>query len=110
MTKYCLVPQDLNSALYIVLKNEFLSKCIYVYTHTHTHIMIKDHVIFVTLRVHKFTPNLKGFFYYKGSKTLRIIIFNITNNSCHLLFSHEKVVPPKNVAHFKDLCSITKMF
>lgn len=35
---------------------------------------------------------------------------HITNNSCHLLFSLKKVVPPKNIAQFKELCSIIKTF
>lgn len=35
---------------------------------------------------------------------------HITNNSCHLLFSPKKVVPPKNIAHSKNYVQLSKYF
>lgn len=111
-------PVRLKFSFVCSLKNaEFLSKCIYAYTPIYTHIYnerLKQHLLcddfchFKNIKIH---PQLQSVvFLLQRLQNYQTIIFNITNNSCHLLFSHKKVVPPKNIAQFKELCSIIKMF
>lgn len=78
--------------LYAVFKNglyEWMNECMHEWMYI-AFTMCQEQFLSLWEYINSL-PTLKDFFYYRlQNKTVRIIIFNIMNISCHILFSYKK--------------------